>query len=672
MEIGLVAHVGPGRLPGKSNGSHLSNDSVFGEIDPMNRSTCCLFLVGCLVLAPLLAVRPAEGANPTAKEALKFAPVQKGVDITVPSPAEADRCKITARKEKGQVGWVIKDASGNVLRVFLDTNGDNVVDRWSYYRNGLEVYRDVDRNSNRKADKFCWYHTGGSRVGLDQSEDGIVDAWIAISAEEVTAEVVAALAEKDAARFARLVLTAEELKSLGLGPARLKELNKKISGIKARFKQLASQQDAAMADVKWVQFGGNQPGIVPSGTDGATKDIRVYENVMAIFQKGEQHGQVLIGTLIQVGNVWRVIDLPTIPSGNQDQIASSGFFFKSSHDDQTSVMATAPDKESQKLIGEMQGMDALLAQASTPGELEKLHARHVKIIEQLASKSTTENDREMWIHQLADVVSAASQSGNYPAGIQQLESLYRSLVKHKKDRDLAGYVKFRYMTANYFLSMSIDNPPADHFTKVQAEWLKQLEQFVKEFPTADDAAEAMLQLAYARELGGEEEEAGKWYSRIAKDFPKSRVAKKAAGARTRLDSVGKTLALKGQSPSGQLVDLAKYRGQVVLIQYWATWCKPCKADMPTLKDLVSRYGKSGFSIVGVNLDSTAQEMADYVKEYQVPWPQIYEEGGLDSRPANELGILTLPTMILLDKEGKVVNRNIRVAEIDSELKRLIR
>ena len=638
----------------------------------MNRSTCAHVLVGCLVLLLLLEIQPAEGANPTAKKALQFAPIQNGVDISTPSPAEVDQCKIRARNGKGESGWVVEDPSGNVLRVFLDTNADNVVDRWSYYKDGLEVYRDIDRNANRKADQFRWYHTAGTRVGLDQNEDGTIDTWAAISAEEVTAEVVAALAQKDADRFAQLVLTADELKSLGLGPAKLNELNKKISGIKTRFQELARKQTAVTADTRWVQFSGNRPGIVPTGTHGATKDIRVYENVMAIIQTGQQHGQVVIGTLIQVGNLWRVIDVPVIPSGSQSQIASSGFFFKPPQAERTPAMTTGPDEESQKLIDEMQGMDALLARTSTPVELAKLHTRHAGIIEQLISKSATKENRTMWVRQLADVVSAAVQSGNYPAGIKQLGSLYQSLAKRKEDRDLAGYVKFRYMTANYFLSMSNPDPPADHFMKVQAEWLKQLEQFVKEFPSVDDSAEAMLQLAYARELGGEEAEAAKWYSRIAKEFPQSRAARKAAGAKTRLDSVGKKLALKGQSPSGQSIDLDKYQGQVVLIQYWATWCKPCKADMPTLKDLVARYGKSGFNIVGVNLDSNAQELAEYVKEYQVPWPQIYEEGGLDSRPAVELGIITLPTMILVDKKGKVVNRNIRVAEIDGELRRLIR
>ena len=88
--------------------------------------------------------------------------------------------------------------------------------------------------------------------------------------------------------------------------------------------------------------------------------------------------------------------------------------------------------------------------------------------------------------------------------------------------------------------------------------------------------------------------------RIVNEFPNSAAAKKAAGAQTRLDSVGKTIVLRGQSPLGSPVDLAKYRGKVVLIQYWATWSVPAKADMATLKELWNKYGRS-FVIVGVSL-----------------------------------------------------------------------
>ena len=56
------------------------------------------------------------------------------------------------------------------LRKFVDTNDDNVVDQWSYYKDGVEVYRDIDSNYNGKADQYRWFHTGGSRWGLDPKE----------------------------------------------------------------------------------------------------------------------------------------------------------------------------------------------------------------------------------------------------------------------------------------------------------------------------------------------------------------------------------------------------------------------------------------------------------------------------------------------------------------------
>ncbi|KKL09289.1 hypothetical protein LCGC14_2567350, partial [marine sediment metagenome] len=107
--------------------------------------------------------------------------------------------------------------------------GDNAVDDWRYYKNGLEVYRDVDSDFNRKADQFRWFHTSGSRWGIDDNEDGQIDRWKTISAEEVSAEAVAALSSGDTQRFMCLVLTPKELKSLGLGPEKQKQLGATIS-----------------------------------------------------------------------------------------------------------------------------------------------------------------------------------------------------------------------------------------------------------------------------------------------------------------------------------------------------------------------------------------------------------------------------------------------------------
>ena len=93
--------------------------------------------------------------------------------------------------------------------------------------------------------------------------------------------------------------------------------------------------------------------------------------------------------------------------------------------------------------------------------------------------------------------------------------------------------------------------------------------------------------------------------------------------------------------------------------------------MPALKQLAAKY-RDSFAVIGVSVDTNAKTLKGYLAENPLPWPQIFEEGGQDSRPANALGIITVPTMILVDPQGKVVNRNIQAAEIEAELKKLIR
>ena len=93
--------------------------------------------------------------------------------------------------------------------------------------------------------------------------------------------------------------------------------------------------------------------------------------------------------------------------------------------------------------------------------------------------------------------------------------------------------------------------------------------------------------------------------------------------------------------------------------------------MPTLKELWNKYGRQ-FTVIGVSLDNNVKDLNAYLGENPLPWPQIFESGGLDSRPANVFGILTVPTMILVDQQGKVVSRGISAADVEAELKKLIR
>ena len=157
----------------------------------------------------------AANAAPSVADALKLTPVQRGIEYDTPEGDEVAKCSIKAEKIGNVTAWVVRGPDNEVLRQFADSNADNVVDIWSYFRDGLEVYRDVDSNNNGKADQYRWFHSNGIRWAIDTNEDNAIDAWKLISPEEVAEEAINALATKDAKRFERLLITAEDITRYG-------------------------------------------------------------------------------------------------------------------------------------------------------------------------------------------------------------------------------------------------------------------------------------------------------------------------------------------------------------------------------------------------------------------------------------------------------------------------
>src|SRR5690606_7571287 len=121
--------------------------------------------------------------------------------------------------------------------------------------------------------------------------------------------------------------------------------------------------------------------------------------------------------------------------------------------------------------------------------------------------------------------------------------------------------------------------------------------------------------------------------------------------------------------NGSPVDLADLKGNLVAIHYWASWCEPCKQDMEQLRDLLARYGRKKFAVAGVNLDDNPRAAATFLQQQKMSWPQLHDAGGLESNLAKQMGIFTLPVMLLVDEQGKVINRSITIPELEEELKK---
>ena len=602
----------------------------------------------------------------TVEEALKLVPVQRDVEIDRPAAKDIDACTIETEEINGASALVVRGGGGEVLRAFIDTNNDSNLDQWCYFLNGIESYRDVDSNFDGKPDQYRWVGLGGSKWGIDKNQDGQIDEWKSISAEEVSAEILAAIRDSDVNRFQCLLMSKSELDSLGLSRERYSEFAKNLSTAPQRFAAALKGQRAVDPRSKWVHFGATKPCVLPAGANGNDRDLHVYENVSAMTENAGKHGQFAIGALVRVGDSWRMIDIPTGLMDEQQRL-ESGYVLTPSMNKMPDAPQVAEDgmsKEMQELITQIDAIDQKIQEARTPREKSALYDQQTKLLRQMASNAKTQKDQTLWIRQLADTLATAAQTGDYPTGLKKLQDLYSELAKQSKESDLTGYVKYRAMTTDYSLNLQRDDAK---FEEIQENWLAQLEEFVDEFPKSQDATEAMLQLAIAEEYAGNDKKALGWYdSIIEQGGGKDLVAKKAEGARTRLTSVGKSISLSGNTVQGKALDLSQLRGRIVLVHYWATWCEPCKDDIRRIDKLVAQYGGK-FMPVGVNLDTDKKALSDYLKQNRLPWPQLYDTGGLDGQLAVELGVLTLPTMILLDEKGNVVNRNAHTSDVDDYL-----
>ena len=617
---------------------------------------------GCLGIVSLSTI--VEAAGPTVEYALGLRPSQKDVDYDRPEGDAAKNATIKTEKAGGASAFVVRGATGEILRVFADTNADRVVDRWSYYKDGIEVFRDIDSNHNAKVDQSRWLNSAGSRWGVDEDENGVIEAWKAISAEEVCRELVEAIKSRDAAAFQRLLPTKADLEAAGFEGQRLTELLDRVAAAPAEFARIAAAQKQFGPESKWSTMMTPQPaGTLPAGSDGVARDVLAYDNVMAIVESGTRNGQVFVGSLVRCGDAWRPVAAPQI-SGEQGDVAETvGFFTPKVGAGQQSDAGPQSSERLKPLLGRLRDLETKLAAADADGR-KKLTEEQVAILGQVVEAADAA-ERPFWVKQYAETLAAGVQDGSLSDGTAKLEQLATAVAA---DDSLAGFVVFRLAQARYAANMQ---QPGVDVDKVQAAWLEELQAFVAKHPTSPDAAEAMLQMGIADEFSGKEREALDRYAAIIKNFPESVPARKARGAARRLESVGKPLALSGVAIDGRQVSLESLRGTPVLVHYWATWCEPCKVDMAQIRELVAKYGPKKFAVVGIALDSDKQQLEKFLKSKPIAWPQLHEAGGLDGRLAEELGVLTLPTMILLDAEGKVVDRNVVITELEKKVDALL-
>lgn len=124
--------------------------------------------------------------------------------------------------------------------------------------------------------------------------------------------------------------------------------------------------------------------------------------------------------------------------------------------------------------------------------------------------------------------------------------------------------------------------------------------------------------------------------------------------------------------SGQEISLSSFKGKYVLIDFWASWCGPCRAENPNLLKAYNSYQSKGFTIVGISLDTDASKWKKAIKDDQLPWTQLSDLKGRENAIAKYYNVRGIPWNILVDKDGKIVAKDLRGFALEEKLLELIR
>lgn len=138
---------------------------------------------------------------------------------------------------------------------------------------------------------------------------------------------------------------------------------------------------------------------------------------------------------------------------------------------------------------------------------------------------------------------------------------------------------------------------------------------------------------------------------------------------TALGSVAPDFTLP--TPEGGQMALSELRGKYVLIDFWASWCAPCRKENPNVVKMYNKYKDKGFEIFGVSLDQSREKWLKAIADDKLTWPQVSDLKGWESSAAQLYQVDAIPQTILLDKEGKIIAKGLRGEELEAKIASLV-
>ncbi len=388
-----------------------------------------------LMVAALCDCVSAQQPQVTAEQLLRqYSPLQKNVEYSKPKDEELSRCQVKIE----QASYVVYGPSGEPLRRFADTNGDSSPDTFSYFLHGLEVYRERDTNGDYRTrtrtrpDEFRWLNWGGTRWGIDNNEDGQIDAWKVLSAPEAAQLAVEALIAGDLPTLQSVLLNDEDIQQLGIPDELAVELRKSVSDLPGKARAAVSQPALLNTQSKWFRFDTPTPGLIPAEQINTGDDLTVYQNAIAYVENGAQKkiDAISIGEMVQVGKVWKLINVPApFDASNEAIVAMGGILMRSMGTSATAPTALEMSEAMLQLLTELQQLDQNAPQGGNPArqQIMDYYVKRADITEKLIQQARTAEEQTQWLQQYTDSLANATQTGEYPRGLARLQALETAL-----------------------------------------------------------------------------------------------------------------------------------------------------------------------------------------------------------------------------------------------------
>jgi len=168
---------------------------------------------------------------------------------------------------------------------------------------------------------------------------------------------------------------------------------------------------------------------------------------------------------------------------------------------------------------------------------------------------------------------------------------------------------------------------------------------------------------------------GKTFSDHPSERLRDNVKKMVSATLNRLSLIGHPLQITGHTVEGETFDFNDYRGKVTLVDFWASWCGPCKDEVPNIKAVYAKFHDQGFEVIGVNLDDELADAERYLATAELPWTTVVgatpETRGFENPNAVKCGVTAIPFLLLLDQEGNVAALHTRGPRLEKEVAALL-